>query len=144
MLHMLPIYFVGNIVSTWSAKDDCLGPRHLVLELLLEDLMREARNQVTLLHGVPPSNRRPNGGDQPHTLRSTSSTHQEEHQGVGGVSTYRRVRLQPSKTFDYRQVPLRGRLWLQSFVTIGHSPSTAPRAHQFGCKCVCDTSQDGA
>ena len=42
----------------------------------------------------------PNGGDKPHTLRSTSSTHQEEHQGVGRVPTYRRVRLQPSKTLN--------------------------------------------
>uniref|UniRef100_A0A453RUY9 50S ribosomal protein L33, chloroplastic n=1 Tax=Aegilops tauschii subsp. strangulata TaxID=200361 RepID=A0A453RUY9_AEGTS len=33
----------------------------------------------------------------------------EEHQGVGGVPTNRRVCLQPCKTFDYRQVPLRGR-----------------------------------
>ena len=83
--------------------------------------MRQARNQATLLHGVPSSNRRPNGGDKSNTLRSTSSTHQEEHQGVGGVSTYRRVRLQLRSTLNNRQVPIRGRLRIQPVVPIGHS-----------------------
>ena len=40
--------------------------------------------------------------------------------------------------------PLRGCLRIQPFVPIGHSPSTTPRAHQFGCKCMCDSSQEGA
>ncbi len=62
--------------------------------------MCQAWNQATLLHGVSSTNRWPNRGDQPHTLHSTSSTHQEEHQGVGGVSTHRRVCLQPSKTLN--------------------------------------------
>ena len=67
--------------------------------------MRQARNQATLLHGVSSTNRRQNGSYQPHTLRSTLSTHQEEHQGVGGVPTHCRVRLQSSLTLYYRQVP---------------------------------------
>ena len=75
---------------------------------------------------------------------SASSTHQEEHQGVGGVSTYHQVRLQPRKTLNNRQVPLRGRLWIQPVVPIGHSPSTTPRAHQYGRKCTCEPSQEGA
>ena len=83
-------------------------------------------------------------GEKPHTLSSTSSTHQEEHQGVGGVPTYRRVRLQPSKTLNNRQVSFRGCLRIQPIVTIGHSSSTTPRAHQFGRKCTSDTSQEGA
>ena len=105
MLHMLQIFFVGKSCAYIECQSDCLGPQRQVIELLLEDPMRQARNQDTLLHGIPSSNRRPNGGHQPHTLRSTSRDHQEEYQGVGGVSTYCRVCLQPSKTLDYRQVP---------------------------------------
>ena len=65
--------------------------------------MRQARNQAIVLIRIPSSNRRPNGGDKPDTIHSTSRVDQEEHQGVGGVSTHRRVRLQPRKTFDYRK-----------------------------------------
>ena len=104
--------------------------------------MRQAWNQATLLHGLPSSNRRPNGGDQPHTLHSTLSANQEEHQGVGGVSTYRRVRLQPRKTLNNRQLPLRGRLRIQPIVPIGHSTSTTTRAHQHGRKCMSELPQE--
>ena len=105
--------------------------------------MHQARNQATL-HGVPPTNRRSNGGDQPHTLRSTSCAHQEEHQGLGGVSSYHQVHLQPRKTLNNWQVPFRGRLRIQPIVPIGHSSSTTTRAHQYGCKCTCEPSQEGA
>ena len=47
----------GNIASPWSAQDDCLGPRRQVLELLLEDLMRQARYQALVLFGIPSTNR---------------------------------------------------------------------------------------
>ena len=50
------------------------------------------------------------------------------------MPTYHRVRLQPSKTLNNRQVAFRGRLRIQPIVTIGHSSSTTPRAHQFGRK----------
>ena len=144
MLHMLLNSFLGKYciymecqrLSSRTATSSSLA--------ILEDPMRQARNQATLLHGIPSSNRRPNGGDKPHTLRSTSSTHQEEHQGVGGVSTNHQFRIQLSKTLNNRQVPLRGRLRIQHIVTIGHSSSTTPRAHQFGRKCACYTSQEDA
>ena len=123
-------------MTSWSAKDDCLGPRRQVLELLLEDIVRQARNQAFVLFGIPSTNRRPNGGDQPHALHSTTRVDKEEHQGVGGVPTYRRVRLQPCKTFDYRQVPLRGRLRLQPVVPIGHSTSSTTRAHKPRRECT--------
>ena len=67
--------------------------------------MHQAWNQALVLIRVPSSNRRPNGGDELYALHSTSRVDQEEHQGVGGVSTHRRVRLQPCKTFDDRQAP---------------------------------------
>ena len=41
---------------------------------------------------------------------------------MGGVPTHRRVRLQPRKTFDYRQVPLRGCLRLQPVVPVDILP----------------------
>ena len=72
--------------------------------------MRQARNQAFVFFGIPSSNRRPNGGDEPNALHSPTCVDQEEHQGVGRIPTHRRVRLQPRKTFDYQQVPLRGRL----------------------------------
>ena len=50
MLHILRISFV------WSAQDDLLGPRRQVLELLLEDSMRQARNQALVLIRIPSSN----------------------------------------------------------------------------------------
>ena len=131
-------------MPTWSSQDDCLGRRHQVLELLLEDSMRQARNQALVLFGIPSSNRRPNGGDEPYTLHSTLRVDQEEHQGVGGVSTHRRVRLQPCKTFDYRQVPLRGRLRLQPVVPIGHSTSSSTRAHKHGRECPSQLPQEDA
>ena len=59
--------------------------------------MPQARNQATILFGIPSSNRRPNGGDEPDSLHSTSRVDQEEHQGVGGVPTHRRVRLQSAR-----------------------------------------------
>ena len=77
--------------------------------------MRQARNQALVLIRIPSSNRRPNGSDEPNALHSTTHVDQEEHQGVGRVPTDRRVRLQPRKTFDYRQVPLRGRLRINRF-----------------------------
>ncbi len=113
----------------WSTKGNRLRPPRQVLELLLEDPMRQARNQALVLIRIPSSNRRPNGGDEPDALHSTTRVDKEEHQGVGGVPTYRRERLQPCKTFDYRQVPLRGRLRLQPVVPIGHSTSSSTRAH---------------
>ena len=82
MLHMLPISFVGKSCDFMECQDDYLGPRRQVLELLLEDFMRQARNQATILHGIPSTNRRPNGGDEPYTLHSTTRVDKEEHQGV--------------------------------------------------------------
>ena len=41
-------------MPTWSTKDDCLGPRRQVLELLLEDPMRQARNQATFSKAYHP------------------------------------------------------------------------------------------
>ena len=49
-----------------------------------------------------------------------------------------------ARHFNNRQVPFQGRLRIQPFVTIGYSPSTTPRAHQFGRKCACYTSQEDA
>ena len=72
-------------MPSWSAKDDCLGPRRQVLELILEDLVRQAWNQDFVLFGIPSTNRRPNGGEEPHALHSTTRVDKEEHQGVGGV-----------------------------------------------------------
>ena len=131
-------------MTPWSTKDNRLRPRRQVLELLLEDSMRQARNQAFVLFGIPSTNRRPNGGDQPHALHSTTRVDKEEHQGVGGVLTYRRVRLQPCKTFDHRQVLFRGRLRLQPVVPIGHSSSTTTRAHQHGRECLSELSQEDA
>ena len=119
-------------MTSWSTKDNRLGPRRQVLELLLEDAMRQAWNQALVLIRIPSSNRRPNGGDEPYTLHSTSRVDQEEHQGVGGVPTHRRVRLQPRTTLYHRQVPLRGRLRFQPFVAIGHPSSTASRTSKHG------------
>ena len=144
MLHMLQIYFVGRSCDYMECQDDFLGPRRQVLELLLEDIVRQARNQAFVLFGIPSSNRRPNGGDEPYTLHSITRVDKEEHQGVGGVSTYRRVRLQPCKTFHYRQVPFRGRLWLQPIVTIVHSSSTTTRAHKHGRECPSQPPQEDA
>src|SRR3990170_23387 len=141
MLHMLQIFFVEK---SCASKDYCLRPRRQILELLLEDSMRQARNQAFVLLGIPSTNRRPNGGDKPYTLHSTSRVDQEEHQGVGGVSTHRRVRLQPRKTFNYRQVPLRGRLRFQPVVPIGHSSSTSTRAHQHERECPSKLPQEDA
>ena len=132
------------MASTWSAKDYRLGPRRQVPYLFLEDHMRQARNQVALLYGISSTNRRLNGGDKSHALYPSSRANQEEYQGVGGVSTHRRVRLQLSKTLNNRQVPFRGRLRIQPFVTIGYSTSSTPRASQFGRKCTSDPSQEGA
>ena len=143
MLHMLQIYFVGKSCVSMEYKDNRLRPRRQVLELLLEDAMRQARNQALVLIRIPSSNRRPNGGDEPDTIHSTSRVDQEEHQGVGGVSTHRRVRLQPRKTYDYRQVPLRGRLRLQPIVPIGHSTSSSTRVHQHGCECTSKLPKEG-
>ena len=42
--------------------------------------MRQARHQAIVLFGIPSSNRRPNGGEEPYTLHSTSRVDQEEHQ----------------------------------------------------------------
>src|SRR6187399_789596 len=75
--------------------------------------MRQTRHQAPLLFGISSTNRRPNRGDKPHTFDASSRVDQEEHQGMGAMLAHRRVRLQPRKTFDYRQVPLRGRLRLQ-------------------------------
>ena len=69
---------------------------------------------------------------------------QEEHQEVGGVPTHRRVRLQPRKTQDYRQVPFRGRRQFQPFVPIGHSTSTAIKAHKRGRECPSQLPQEDA
>ena len=140
---MLPISSVGKSTPTWSAKDDCLGPRRQVLELLLEDAMCQAQNQAFLLIRIS-SNRRPNGGDKPYALHSTSRVDQEEHKGVGGMSTYLRVRLQPCKTFNYQQDPLQGRLRLQPVVPIGHSTSSTTRAHQHGCESTSKLHQEDA
>ena len=106
--------------------------------------MRQARNQATLLHGIPSTNRRPNRGDKPHALHPSLHANQEEHQGVGGVSTHRRVRLQPSTTLNNRQVPFQGCLRIQPSVTIGHSSSTTPRAHQYGRECTSKLPQEDA
>ena len=144
MLHILQIFFVTKYCAPWSAKDDCLGPRHQVPYLLLEDLMCQDRNQPTLLIGISSTNRRPNGGDKPYALHPSSRANQEEHQGVGRVLTHHRVRLQPHKTFDYRQVPLRGGLRLQSIVPIGHSTATSTRAHQHGRECTSKLPQEDA
>ena len=144
MLHTLQISFAGNLATPWSTKDNHLRPRRQVLELLLEDAMCQARNQALVLISIPSSNRRPNGGDEPYALHSTSRVDQEEHQGVGGVSTHRRVRLQPCKTFDDRQVPLRGCLRLQPVVPIGHSTSSTTRAHQHGRECTSKLPQEVA
>ena len=144
MLHILQISFVGKSCASMEYQDNRLQTRHQVLELLFEDAMRQARNQDLVLIRILSPNRWPNGGDKPHTLRSTPSTHQEEHQGVGGVSTHRRVRLQPSKTFDYWQVPLRGRLRLQPVVPIGHSTSSSTRVNQHRHKCSCKLHQEDA
>ena len=67
--------------------------------------MRQARNHGLVLIRIPSSNQRPNGGDKPDTIHSTSRIDQEEHQGVGGVSTHRRVRLHPGKTFHGGKSP---------------------------------------
>ena len=112
--------------------------------LLLEDAKHQARDQATILHGVSSLNRWTNGSHQRDACNSPTHVDQEEHQGVGGVPTYRRVRLQPCKTFDYRQVPFRGRLRLQPVVTIGHSSSTATRAHKHGRKCLSQLPQEDA
>ena len=144
MFHMLQIYFVGKSCDYMECQRRLPQTKMSSLVLLLEDLMPQARTQVTLLHGVPPSNRRQNRGDEPYTLHSTSRVDQEEHQGVGSMSTHHRVRLQSCKTFDYRQVPLRGRLRLQPVVTIGHSTSSSTRAHQHGCECTSKLHQEDA
>ena len=141
MLHMLQIFFVEK---SCASKDYCLGPRRQVLELLLEDSMRQARNQAFVLFGIPSSNRRPNGGHESDTLHSATRVDQEEHQGVGRVPTHHRVRLQPRKTFNYRQVPLRGCLRFQPVVPIGHSSSTTTRAHQHGRKSMSELPQEDA
>src|SRR6187401_2595112 len=100
--------------------------------------------QTPFLFGISSTNRRPNGGDEPHTFDASSRVDQEEHQGMGGMLANGRVRLQPRKTFDYRQVPLRGRLWLQPVVPIEHPTSTSTRAHQHGRMCTSKLSQEGA
>ena len=93
---------LGNLAPSWSAKDDCLGPRRQVPKLLLEDLMHQDRNQALILFGIPSANRQPNGGHQPDAFDSPLRVDQEKHQGVGGMLTHHRVRLQPSKTFYWK------------------------------------------
>ena len=144
MLHILQISFVGKSCASMEYQRQSSPTASQVLELLLEDPMHQARNQALVLIRIPSSNQRPNGGDQPHTLRSTSRANQEEHQGVGGVSTYHRVRLQPRKTLNYRQVPLQGRLRFQPIVPFGHSSSSSSRAHQHGRECLSQPPQENA
>ena len=145
MLHMLLISFVGeNLEIAWCAKDNCVGSRRQVLKLLLEDTMRQARDQATILHSISSSNRWTNGSHQPDACDSPTFVDQEEHQGVGGVPTHRRVRLQSCKTLYNRQVPLRGRLRFQPFVAIGHPSSTASRTSKHGRKCKSRLPQEDA
>lgn len=136
--------FVGKSCAYMECKDDCHEPRCQVLKLLLEDLMRQARNQATILFGIPPTNRLPNGGDEPHAIDASSRVDQEEPQGMGRVPSHHRVCLQPRKTFDYWKVPLRGRLRFQPIIPIGHSSSTITRAHQHGRECPSELSQEDA
>jgi len=144
MLHMLQISFVGKSCTSMEYQRQSSPTATQVLELLLEDAMHQAWNQTLVLIRTPSSNRRPDGGDEPYALHSTSRVDQEEHQGGGGVSTHRRVRLQPCKTFHDRQVPFRGRLRLQPFVPIGHSTSSSTRANQPRRKCSCKLHQEDA
>ena len=76
---------------TWSAKDNCIGLRRHVPKLLLEDTMRQAQHQATILDGLSSPNRWPNGSHQPDAIYSPTRVDQEEHQVVGGVLTHLRV-----------------------------------------------------
>ena len=141
MLHVLQTSFVGKSCVYMECQRLLFGPRCQVPKLLLEDAMRQARNQALVLFGIPSTNRRPNGGHEPDAIYPPTRVDKEEHQGVRRVLTHRCVRLQSSSTLYYRQVPLRGCLRIQPIVPIGHSTSSTSRMHKHGCKCTGKLSQ---
>ena len=95
MLHMWQLSFVGKSFVYMECPRLLYGLGRQVLELLLEDSMRQTRHQASILFGISPTNGRPNGGDEPDAIDTSSRVDQEEHQGMGAMLALRRVRLQP-------------------------------------------------
>ena len=85
--------------------------------------MRQARNQANLLHGVPSSNRRPNGGDKPNTLHIKNNIKEWEECLPIAEYAYNRARhsttgkspfkvvygFNPLSPLDILPLPLQGR-----------------------------------